>query len=485
MSKSVKVNYIFNLINTVSGLLFPLITFPYASRVMMADGIGHVNFYQSIIQYLTLLSCLGIPMYAIREIAKVRDDQALRDKTAIEILLLHTMLTILGYVGVAIIAASVAEIRVDIPLFLILSLTIFFTAIGCEWFYQGVEDFKYITIRGLIVKIISVILLFILVRSKDDLYWYAGYTVFGVLGGNIFNFFRLRKYISFSRLNFKELRPLRHLLPALHIFALNLIISIYVQLNSIMLGFMSGDTAVGLFTAASKLSHMLLSIGSALGTAMLPRMSNLIANGEKEHFVQMYRKSMRFMVGIALPLMIGLIVTAPILINLFAGETYKDAVLTLQILAPIIVMISMSNVTGIQTLYPMGKVNIVILSTGIGAVVNFMLNLWLIPIYAQDGAAVSTSIAETAVTVSMLIIGHKYMSFKFCSHSYLCFLIGSVVMLLCIFPIQGIEMNNIVKLLAIFFVGVAAYCMILIIMREELIMGILESVRNKFNKNNE
>lgn len=480
MSKSVKVNYIFNLINTVSGLLFPLITFPYVSRVMMADGIGHVNFYSSIIGYLSLLSCLGIPMYAIREIAKVRDDKALRDKTAVEILLLHTMLTILGYVGVAIIAATVAEVQVDIPLFLLLSLTIFFTAIGCEWFYQGVEDFKYITIRGLIVKVISVVLLFILVRTKDDLYWYAGYTVFGVLGGNLFNFFRLRKYISFSSFKIKELHPLRHLLPALHIFALNLIISIYVQLNSIMLGFMSGDTSVGLFTAANKLAQMLLGVGSALGTAMLPRMSNLIANGEKEHFVQMYRKSMRFMVGIALPLMIGLIITAPILIKLFAGKTYQDAVITLQILAPIILMISMSNVTGIQILYPIGKVNIVILTTGIGAVVNFLLNLWLIPIYAQDGAAISTTLAETAVTVSMLIIGHKYMSFRFRSHSYFCYIMASLVMLACIFPLYDLGMNMIVKLFAIFLIGGISYVAILLILREELMMGILESVKTKF-----
>jgi len=482
MSKSVKVNYIFNLINTVSGLLFPLITFPYASRVMMADGIGHVNFYSSIIGYISLLSCLGIPMYAIREIAKVRDDEALRDKTAVEILLLHTMLTILGYVGVAIIAATVAEVQVDIPLFLILSLTIFFTAIGCEWFYQGVEDFKYITIRGLIVKIISVILLFVLVKTKDDLYLYAGYTVFGVLGGNIFNFFRLRKYISFKRLNFKELRPLRHLLPALHIFALNLVISIYVQLNTIMLGFLSGDTSVGLFTASNKISHMLLSVGGALGTAMLPRMSNLAANNDKTKFQQMYRKSMRFIVGLNIPMTIGLIITAPILIPMFAGETYGGAVLTLQLLAPTVLIIGMSGVEGIQTLYPLGKVNLVILATGIGAVVNFALNLWLIPLYAQNGAAISTTIAEIFVTASMLIIARKYVSYRFRSHSYLCYVVASLVMLCCILPLKDLAMSNIIKLITIFIVGVVSYSTVLLLMREELVMGILESAKNKIRR---
>ena len=148
MAKSLRVNYIFNMLNTVTGLLFPLITFPYASRIMLADGIGQVNFFQSI----TLLTCLGIPMYAIRKIASVRDDVAERNKVAIEILLLHATLSLIGYVIVALLAAFVSDIQVNIPLFFILGLTIFFTAIGCEWFYQGVEDFKYITIRGLIVK---------------------------------------------------------------------------------------------------------------------------------------------------------------------------------------------------------------------------------------------------------------------------------------------------------------------------------------------
>lgn len=479
MSKSVKVNYIFNLVNTISGVLFPLITFPYASRVMMADGIGHVNFYSSIIQYITLLSCLGIPMYAIREIAKVRDDRALRDKTAIEILLLHTMLTILGYVGVAVIAATVAEVQVDIPLFLILSLTIFFTAIGCEWFYQGVEDFKYITIRGLIVKVVSVVLLFVLVKTKDDLYWYAGYTVFGVLGGNIFNFFRLRRYISLKAINIKELRPLRHLLPALHIFALNLVISIYIQLNSIMLGFMSGDTAVGLFTAANKISHILLGFSGALSTALLPRMSNLAASNDKVKFRQMYRKSMRFIVGLSLPLMIGLIITAPILIPLFAGETYQNAIVTLQLLAPTVLIISMSGVAGIQTLYPMGKVNLVILTTGIGAIVNFILNLWFIPLYSQDGAAMSTTIAEIAVTGSMLFVARKHVSYKFKSHSYFCYFMASFIMLACLFPLKDVNMDNIIKLLAIFIVGIMSYAVTLFLTREELFMGIVESVRTK------
>ena len=169
MAQSVKVNYILNLINTGSQMLLPLITFPYACRVIGADGIGQVNFFQSIIQYISLFTCLGIPMYAIREIAKVRDDVVKMNRTATEILLLHTLLTFIGYIIVVILCFVIPQIKSDVSLFLILSLIIFFTAIGCEWFYQGIEDFKYITIRGLFVKIFSVVLLFVFVKSKEDL----------------------------------------------------------------------------------------------------------------------------------------------------------------------------------------------------------------------------------------------------------------------------------------------------------------------------
>jgi hypothetical protein len=157
MSQSIKVNYIFSLINTLAGILFPLITFPYASRIMEADGIGQVGFFTSLIGYISLFTSLGIPIYAIREIAKTRDNNIQMSKTAIEILLLHSSLVVIGYIVVALMCFCVDKVSIDIPLFLILSLSIFFNAIGCEWFYQGIEEFKYIAVRGLIVRLLYVI----------------------------------------------------------------------------------------------------------------------------------------------------------------------------------------------------------------------------------------------------------------------------------------------------------------------------------------
>lgn len=479
MAKSLKVNYIFNMLNTVTGLLFPLITFPYASRIMLADGIGQVNFFQSIIQYITLLTCLGIPMYAIRKIASVRDDVAKRNKVAIEILLLHATLSLIGYIIVALLAAFVSDIQVNIPLFLILSLTIFFTAIGCEWFYQGIEDFKYITIRGLIVKTVAVILLFVFVRTREDILWYAGYLVFGTLGGNAFNFIRLRKYISWRNLPFKELHPLVHLKPALHIFVLNLVISLYVNLNSIMLGFMADNTSVGLFTAATKLSHVLLSLVSALGTVMLPRLSNLISTGQKDKFNELAQKSITVVMALTLPLTAGLIMTAKYLIPLFCGNSYEPAILTLQIISPIIIMIGISNVLGIQILYPQRQENKVILCTALGALVNLVLNIWLIPRYAQDGAAVSTLLAETMVTVSMIFIGKKYIPIRWKSKSFLHYFMATCLMTLALYFVSDLFRLDIINFIFAVMIGMLVYGMWLLIVRESYLITMMQFMKAK------
>ena len=482
MAQSIKSNYIFNLINTFSSLLFQLISFPYVSRVLLPDGVGHIDFYQSIIQYVILLSSLGIPMYAIREIARVRSDEILRNKTALEILLLHLVLTVFGYFAVFVMSVSVAEIMQDLTLFLILSLSIVFSTIGCEWFYKGIEDFKYITIRGVAIRLMSIVLLFAFVREKDDLYYYACLLVLGTVGNNLLNFIRLRKYVRISKDIFIDFRPIRHFHPILRIFALNLIISIYVQLNTVMLGFMSDDKAVGLFSSASRLTHFLLTFGNALGTAMLPRMSNLISENKMEQFSILANKSMSYMVAISLPLTIGLAIIAPVLIVVFCGQSFQPASTTLQILSPIVVMISMSNVLGIQILYPLGKEKLVILCTGLGALVNLFFNIVLIPIFDYNGAAVATTIAEIAVTVSMLLIGRKYFTINFLNRSYVCYIVGSLLMGILLYLIMQTSNNSLLSFAFAVTIGALVYGISLLVMKESLAVELITTIMNKYKK---
>ena len=472
----IKTNYAYNLINTVSGLLFPLLTFPYAARVLLADGIGQVQFFTSIIAYISLFAGIGIPLYAVREIARVRDDAPGQAKTAVEILLLHFLLTLAGYAIVAVLCLTVAEIRADIPLFLLLSLQLFFTVIGCEWFYQGVEEFRYITVRNLIVKTVATVCLFIFVRTRDDLMLYALYTVLITAGNNIFNFFRLRKYVCGQSFSLKELDVFRHFRPALRIFVLNLITSIYVNLDTVMLGFISGATSVGYYTGATKLTRMLISIVTALGTVMIPKMSHLHASRNIPEFDRLARKSLSFANFLSLPMMAGLIILAPDLIYVFCGPDYAPAASTLRIIAPILLFIPLSNVTGIQILYPQGLEKFVIISTSAGAGLNFLLNLVLIPKFQQDGAAIATVAAEFTVTVTQAVIAAGFIPGRIFSRGYANYYVGTLLMSAVCAGIYSAGLPAIANIIVIPLAGALTYGLWLLLRKDSLAEEVLRTL---------
>lgn len=444
MGQSIKNNFLLNLSTTITGLLFPLITFPYASRILMADGIGQVQFFQSIIDYVSLCTALGIPLYAVREIARIRDNKELRSRTTIEILLLHAILTLVGYIVVFILAKTVAKIEIDASLFFLLSTTLFFNTIGVAWFYQAIEDFKYITLRSLFVRILSLVALFIFVKTKQDLFYYAGILVIGTVGNNIFNFFRLRKYIKLSKGEFKRLNLLRHLIPALKIFILNLVISIYVNLDSVMLGFLKNEESVGYYAAATRLTKAILGIVSSLGAVLLPRFSNMITNGQKEEFQLLANKAANFTIALSLPMSVGLIFMAAPIIHIFCGNGFEPSILTLKLVAPIVLFIGLSGIIGMQILYPQGREKYVIISTMVGACINLLINYLLIPQYGQYGAALGTVIAEFMVTVIMILLGRKYLPINILSKQNLHYLIGSIVIsillaFLFVFPLHEVN----------------------------------------------
>lgn len=457
-------------------MLFPLITFPYVCRVIEADGIGQINFFQSIISYISLFTCLGIPMYAIREIARDRNDVVQMNRTAMEILLLHSMLTLVGYAIVAILCLAVPQIQVNIPLFLILSLTIFFTAIGCEWFYQGIEDFKYITIRGLIIKTVSVVLLFIFVKSKTDLLYYGCYTVFGVLGGNIFNFFRLRKYIHRENIIFSELHITRHIKPVLKVFSFYVVTSIYLQLNTILLGFLKDALAVGYFAAATKVVQMLLRLAACLGSVMMPRASHLIAENRENEFNHLIQKSYDFTLAISLPITIGLIFCASSLIMVLCGAKFDSSILPSQIIAPTILMVAISNVFGIQVLYPKGKINIVTLCCGIGAIADLILNLCLIPFFSYIGTSIAYLGAEIATTVSMYFIGRRYIPIIYFKKSHLTYVLGCVVMAFALYGVSLLQLSSLSTLVLQGCCGLLVYFIVLCVCKDEMLVQLLSKI---------
>lgn len=477
MARSVKVNFVYNFLNSVVGLLFPIITFPYITRVIMAEGIGKVSFLSSIIGYIALFSAIGIPIYAIREVAKERDDVKKRNQTTVEILLLHLLLTAIGYVVVFILAFAINRIYQDIWLFLLLSIQLLLSAIGVLWFYQAVEDFKYITIRSLCMRVVVLIALFVFVKDKNDLYYYAAITILADVGNNIINFIHLRRYLKVSDVDWHSLNLKRHVKPSLRIFLLNLITSIYVHLDSVMLGFLSSDAAVGYYTAAVRITKATLGVIGTLGNVLLPRLSNYVATGAMKEFELMVKKAMNVIITATVPMAVGLIFIAPQLIRVFCGEGYAPSVLTLQLVSPIILFIGVSNMAGLQILYPQGKESLVIKSTLVGAIVNLCLNSVLIPLYSQYGAAFATCVAELSVTSTMLIIGRKYIPYRIFNKTNVSILVFSIIMCLPLLLIQRIDSSAFVVLpIEIIFYGVL-YCIYMWVSKNDLFEMVLGTIK--------
>lgn len=476
---SLKGNIILNYINTLTGLVFPVITFPYAARVLLPEGIGVVNFLNSIIGYIVLLTSLGIPLYAVREVAKCRNDRELRDKTTIEITLLSFILCLFGYIAVWLLGEYVPRIHETAILFYLLSLTIFFTGIGVQWFYQAVEDFRFITIVGLIVRSILALCLFIFVKSPDNLLIYGLIIVGSTVGNNIINLLYLGKYISLRSIKWNQLNIIKHIKPASRIFLLNVVVGIYVQLNTTMLGFLADDRAVGLFTAGNKLTHIIVVVITSLGTVMLPRCSYLISEGKNDEFNSIILKSYHFLMFSAIPVTVGIMLLGRPITLCFCGADFIDSISVVIYSAPIIIFIGMTNIIGIQVLYPYGKENLVIISTIIAALLNVLFNLLLIPLLAEIGAAISTLIAEFSVLVVQVKLGKKYIPFTFFDTQINRYMFATIVMSIGILPCLFFD-NIWLQMLVGSIVGAIIYLTFLYTRHDEMLQETLVLFRERF-----
>ena len=455
---SLKTNVILNFINAVTGIIFPVVTFPYAARVLLPEGIGTVNFLQSIVAYIVLLTSLGIPMYAVREVAKYRDDIIIRNQITIEILLLSVILCLFGYVVVAVLGACVPQISAQLGVFYALSL------------------------RALCFRLLAALALFLFVKDKEDLLIYAFVLVGSTVGNNLINFVHLRKWLPMCSIRWKELRIWRHLLPSLRIFVFNLVTSIYLNLNTVMLGFMRGDDAVGFYTAGNKLSHVLLRVVASLGVVLLPRCSNLIETGQIEAFSKVTSKSYRLVVGVSLPCIVGLIVLAIPVIRIFCGDDFLEAVPVLCWTAPVILFIGLSNVIGLQILYPLGKESIVIWSTVGGAVLNFILNLLLISPYGAVGAAISTFSAEFVVLFIQILVGRSYLPIRLYEWDYLNYLLASGVLFVVLYGLTFWIVNSWLLIMVSVMIGAFSYIGFLWFKRDVLFLEVLGYITKLIKK---
>ena len=399
--KSLKLNVIMNMILTMSSFIFPLITFPYVSRILLPEGTGKVSFATSLISYFSMFAQLGIPMYGIRACAKVRDNRQELTRTAQELLIINLIMSVISYVVLFIAIAFVPRLQSEKTLYVIVSFTIILTSIGMEWLYKALEQYTYITIRSVIFKFIALIAMFLLIHEKTDYVIYGGISILAGCASNIFNFINVHKYIDLKPVggyNFKQ-----HLKPIGTFFAMACASTIYTNLDTVMLGFMKSDVDVGYYNAAVKIKSVLLGVVTSLGAVLLPRASYYMEHGLNDEFQKISKKAIEFVFLIALPLSIYFMIFAKEGVLFLSGSAYEGAIIPMQIIMPTLLWIGLTNIMGIQMLVPLGREKVVLYSEIAGALVDLVINLILIPRMASAGAAIGTLVAEIVVWIVQFI----------------------------------------------------------------------------------
>lgn len=478
---SVKKNIVMNAILTISTFIFPLITFPYVSRVLGSVGTGKVSFARSVIAYFVMFASLGIPTYGIRACARVRDDKEKLTRTAQELLMINVIMSLIAYVLLALAIIFIPKLHAEKTLLMIVSLTIILTTLGMEWLFKAMEQYTYITVRSIIFNFIALVMMFVFVHKQEDYVIYGGITIVASSLGYILSVIQASKYIGLRPVGHYNLK--QHLKPVLVFFAMASAITIYTNLDLVMLGFMKTDADVGYYHAAVRIKEILVSIVTSLGAVLLPRVSYYIQKGMLEEFKRITQKAINFVFLLACPLMVYFIVFAKYGVLLLSGTDFMGAILPMQILMPTLLFIGLTGLLGIQILVPLGKEKYVLYSVIAGAVVDLIINLILIPKLAASGAAIGTLVAEGVVLiVQMIALKKDNIGEAFKPIQYRKMIIGVVAGCAVSFWTLFLNLTNFLTLLFSGVLFFAAYAAVLLFSKEPMTQEILGIVRCSFEK---
>lgn len=476
--KSIKINFVMNAALTMSSIIFPIITFPYVSRILMPSGMGRVTFATSLISYFSMFAQLGIPTYGIRACAKVRDDKDKLSKTVHELLIINLIMSFFSYTFLGIALAVVPRLFEDRILYIIISATILLNVVGMEWFYKGLEKYSYITIRSVIFKFIALISMFAFVHKKEDYIIYGAISIFAASASNILNIIHARKYIIFSFIGHYNLK--KHLKAVLVFFAMSCATTIYTNLDTVMLGFMKSDIDVGYYNAAVKIKVILVQVVASLGGVLLPRCSYYVEKGMWDDFKRICSKALNFVAVIALPLSIYFIIYARDAIMFLSGTEYLGAILPMKIIMPTLLFIGMTNILGLQILVPLGKEKIVLYSEIVGAIIDLLLNIVLIPNFGASGAAIGTLVAEFAVLLVQCVSLKKQLLDVIIKIKYWKIIIATAVSTIVSMSVLYLKLGCFLNLVISASVFGAIYLCVLLLLKEKMAKEIIMSLYEIF-----
>ena len=482
--KSLGINALLNGLRSALNLIFPLITFPYVSRVLSVEGIGIYNFSYIYVNYFLLLAGLGIATYAVREGAKYRNDKRKISTFSSEVFSINIISTIIAYLLLIISLLLFINLHNYISTILIFSLQILFTTIGTEWMYTIYEDYSYITVRSIIFKIFSIILLFVFVKTPNDYVWYAGITVFSSVGSNILNFIHAHSFIKI-----RFVRPInirKHLKPILIIFASTVAVTLYVSSDTTILGLLKNDYAVGIYSVAVKIYTLTNGLLGGLLIVTVPRLAMLLGNERMKDYTILLSQVINTITILIFPIATGLIMLSKEVILIIAGEKYLNSIFSLQIIAMALGFSIFSSIFDQCVLIPAKRERFVLRNTLITGVANVLLNFIMIPLISYDGAALTTVMSEAIVMSLNLgsardIVGPIIFS-KDNVKNVFSSLIGCLgivsVCFLCKLEIHSLILCIIVSVV----LSIIVYGIILIFCGNEIALFYLKKIKNRKNQ---
>lgn len=470
-------NYLYNVGYQVLAIIVPLITSAYVSRVLRPEGVGANAFTNSIIQYFILFASMGIGYYGNRQIAYVRDNRPKMAKTFWEIQIVKTIMTLVSIIAFEIFLIFYTR---QFDYMVAQSLNLVAVAFDISWFYEGVENFKVTVLKNSLVKIVSMIAIFVFIKGPYDVTLYIVVLALSTLLGNLTLWPDI--YRDLPRVKIRSLNPWIHFLPMVELFIPQIATQVYVQLNRTMLGVMVNETASGYYQYSDSLVKLILALVTATGTVMLPHVANAVSHGDMKKVNQMLYKSFDFVSAMAVPMMFGLAAISLTLAPKYYGSGYGPVGPAMMIESIVIIMIAWSNVLGVQYLLPIHHQKQFTISVTVGAVVNIILNFPLIHFYGLNGAMWSTVLSEISVTLYQLIAVRGLLSYKTLFNSLWKYLVSGVVMFLPVFWMNTHLKDSWLMMGIEVIVGVVIYGVMVMLLRAPIVDEAKKLIREKLGK---
>lgn len=473
--KSLAKNSIFNAVYQVLNLIFPLISSMYVARVLMPEGVGRVAYAQNIASYFVTAAALGIPTVGLRAIAGARDDQQELDRAFSSLFVLNAISTTVVLMGYIVLVFSYPAFRKDYQLFLATGMMVLFNYINIEWLFKGNEEYVYIVIRSIAVKIISIGALFLFVQSKDDYIAYAVITTLAFCGNYFFNIVNARKYVTFTLRNL----DIRRYIKLVILLSGSLFLSaIYSKLDTTMLGVMCGEASVGYYSYAHKVLQIGIGFCTAVTTAFLPRLSYYF-DRNKEEFYALVGKGVQIVAFLSIPAAVGLCILAPDAVRILFGYEFLPAAVTLRIFSALIVVFAFGNLLCYQMMLCSGNEKKYVLLLLAAAFLNIMLNSVLIPKWKENGAAIASVCTELFINIVSGIYHHKKLNLRYKRKPIGDAIISASIMGVCILLIRPMLSESILSFICCITTGVLVYFVVNILLKNQFTRDVLIVVKQK------